>query len=277
MKLLSVLVVACVAIAGALAQTPIPTNPGDNGFAIGNIDAPVVIDGFFDLLCPDCAATWPTVKQVLQAYGTKQLRLNFHTFPLPYHTYAFYANQGLHIVQDYAPTKIWAYADMMFDQQSNFWNPINMDNTTTSIINAMSALVESNKILDAATFKAGLLNDTINEDTRISWKYGTSRGVTGTPTFFANGVMISADPSWSLSDWQSLINSILGINSAEEELKPARNGRHFRAAKSPFTFADTMAANQTCPPKQTPCNYAPKKFECCLAGENCIKNVGCRC
>lgn len=272
MKLLSVLVVACVAMAGALAQTPIPTSPGDNAFGIGAFDAPIVIDGFFDLLCPDCADTWPTVKQVLQAYGTKQLRLNFHTFPLPYHTYAFYANQGMHIVNDYAPGNTWKYVDMMFNQQSNFWNPINMDNTTNEIVTAMSSLVESSKILDAKTFSAGLQNDTLNYATRVSWKYGTSRGVTGTPTFLVNGVVTSADPSWTLADWQSLLNPILGINT-EEVAKPARNSRHFRAIKNPFA----MAANETCPPKQTLCNYAPKKFECCLAGENCIPNVGCRC
>jgi hypothetical protein len=33
----------------------------------------------------------------------------------------------------------------------------------------------------------------------------------------------------------------------------------------------------TCPVGKPMCTYAPGKFECCLAGEACIPNVGCRC
>lgn len=36
-----------------------------------------------------------------------------------------------------------------------------------------------------------LQNSTFNQLTRNSWKYGCERNVAGTPTFFANGVMIS--------------------------------------------------------------------------------------
>ena len=32
-----------------------------------------------------------------------------------------------------------------------------------------------------------------------------------------------------------------------------------------------------CPSGQTKCDYAPHKTQCCLAGERCIANVGCRC
>lgn len=41
-----------------------------------------------------------------------------------------------------------------------------------------------------------------------------------------------------------------------------------------------MTENQgveTCPNNEKQCDYAPGKFECCLPGEGCIPNVGCRC
>lgn len=38
---------------------------------------------------------------------------------------------------------------------------------------------------------AALQNSTYNQLTRNSWKYGCERSVAGTPTFFANGVMIN--------------------------------------------------------------------------------------
>ena len=78
-------------------------------------------------------------------------------------------------------------------------------------------------------------------------------GVAGTPTFFVNGVFINASPSWSLADWKSVIDPILAANK--------KISSHVMG----------------CPPSQKQCNYAPHKSECCLAGENCIPNVGCRC
>ena len=44
---------------------------------------------------------------------------------------------------------------------------------------------------------------------RASWKYGASRGVTGTPTFLLNGVVADATPSWTLDDWTKVIDPLL--------------------------------------------------------------------
>ena len=65
----------------------------------------VVIEAFFDLLCSDCKAAWPTVKKLMASYDGKNTSapaLIVHTFPLPYHHNAFYANQGAHVVDFYA-------------------------------------------------------------------------------------------------------------------------------------------------------------------------------
>lgn len=78
-------------------------------------------------------------------------------------------------------------------------------------------------------------------------------GVAGTPTFFINGVFVDASPSWSVNDWESVINPILVSNGID------------------------IAANKTCPAGQELCTFAPERTECCLQGEKCIPNVGCRC
>jgi hypothetical protein len=31
------------------------------------------------------------------------------------------------------------------------------------------------------------------------------RSVSGTPSFFVNGISVDADPSWTLADWQQVI------------------------------------------------------------------------
>ncbi|CAF3126390.1 unnamed protein product [Rotaria sp. Silwood2] len=98
-----------------------------------------------------------------------------------------------------------------------------------------------------------MASDDINDETRISWKYACSRGVVGTPTFFINGVVTSANSAWSLDDWKSVIDPILASNEK------------------------VSSQIKDCPPSQKECDYAPHKTQCCLAGERCIPNVGCRC
>jgi protein-disulfide isomerase len=52
---------------GASPDTSMVTS----GFGLGGpYTAPIVIDKFADLLCPDCAASWPVTKQVIAHYGS---------------------------------------------------------------------------------------------------------------------------------------------------------------------------------------------------------------
>jgi hypothetical protein len=78
-------------------------------------------------------------------------------------------------------------------------------------------------------------------------------GVAGTATFFINGVIISASSSWTLADWKSIIDPILASNQKNS------------------------SPNDVCPAGEKLCTYAPRKTQCCFAGERCIPNVGCRC
>jgi hypothetical protein len=68
-----------------------------------------------------------------------------------------------------------------------------------------------------------------------------------------NGVSTSADDSWSLADWKSVIDPILASNGID------------------------TSAIKDCPSGQITCAYAPHKTQCCTPGERCIQNVGCRC
>ena len=102
--------------------------------------------------------------------------------------------------------------------------------------------------------------------------------MTGTPTFLLNGVYISADASWALSDWQSVIDPIVNSTTTRRTHRPSKATEPIAAFSTLLTKAiHHYTANETCPNNQTVCDYAPKKFECCLKGENCIPNVGCRC
>jgi len=259
----SIVLVLCFFFSCVTCQTPIPTRP--DGYGYGSPSAPVVFEAFLDLLCPDSAASWPVLQQVMYNYESN-LYFLFHTFPLPYHTYSFIANQGMHVVAHASNNSIsllYQYATLMFNQQTQFYNAPTMNLSTTQVINMMGKVVDSAKIITSDTFITGINDATINYETRVSWKYACSRGqVTGTPTFLLNGIYVDADASWTLADWKVMIDPLLsGVMSD----------------RSTVTHKHVSMKQAACPSGETFCQYTPTKSECCLAGENCIPNVGCRC
>ena len=86
--MLQVLVVALVVISAVLyvtAQAPIPSRPLGFVYNNGSHSAPIHIDAFIDLECPDCKNAFPILEQVADFYGKSVIRLKFLVFPLPYH------------------------------------------------------------------------------------------------------------------------------------------------------------------------------------------------
>lgn len=250
----NVFVLLAVVLAGFVsAQVPIPSRP--DGYGVGGpADAHVVIEMFLDLLCPDCKASWPIVLQVIQAYGTR-IHFRIHTFPLPYHTNAFVVAQGLHVVANATNRDldaIFQFATKVFENQQNWYNGATSNLSAIQVLDSLATFAGQTGLVPKDKFLLGMASDDINFETRISWKYTCSRGAVGTPTFLINGVVVSADASWSLADWKSVIDPILASNEKNSEVKD-------------------------CPAGQKECTYLPGKTACCLAGESCIPNVGCRC
>jgi protein-disulfide isomerase len=209
----SAIVLAIVACVGLVAVSAQPVQKRIDGFANpanGPLTAPVIIDKFADLLCPDCAASWPTLKQVSAYYGN-QVHIRVHTFPLPYHTWSMLACMGPNIIQQKTNSSnaIFKYIELMYAQQATYWNDPTADIPANRVITMLGDMVQQAGILDSVSFQAGLRDYNLNVATRASWKYGCSRGVFGTPTYHVNGVVIPYDLSWTLADWQKLINPLL--------------------------------------------------------------------
>jgi len=254
-----VLVFCCLGLTHS--QVPIPTRP--EGYGVGPYDASVIVEMYLDLLCPGCQAAWPTMLQLIQFYGSR-IQFVIHTFPLPYHTNSFIVNQGLHVISNLTMRNIdtiYRYSTSIFRDQAMWYNSATMDMTINQVTDSLASYVEKNGFATKSAFLKGLMSDDINDETRISWKYACSRAVVGTPTFMINGVAIAADDSWSLDDWKSVINGLLPPTTST----------------APPTTRQQPGVNDDCPSGQFKCEYLPRKTQCCLTGERCIPNVGCRC
>ncbi|CAF1171747.1 unnamed protein product [Didymodactylos carnosus] len=191
-------------------QIPIPTRPEGYGI-IGSPDANIIVEMYLDLLCDDCQASWPTIMSLVYYYDTR-IQFLIHPFPFPYHTNSFLVNQGLHVVANVTEgtiNLIKKYAQLALQHQSTWYNEATMNMTITEVIQSVANFIANDVQVATVDRVMRLMQDKdINERTVISWKYACSRGVFSTPTFMVNGVYVSADSSWTLDNWRSVIDPL---------------------------------------------------------------------
>ncbi|XP_022079227.1 uncharacterized protein LOC110973070 [Acanthaster planci] len=262
MKYAVVVLLAAVVVLGrvgsSVGQNPIPHRP-PRGFVYpysNNCNAPVEFKAFIDLSCPDCKQAWPTFQKVAAFYSNASISvLSFEAilFPLPFHRAAFPAAQASYILRLLREAAAYPWFDYIFEHQSKYYNGATL-NLTQSEIDVMLAKDISSatgiSMSDILThFKD---SDPSREEEIVMWKYACSMTVSGTPTVFVNGVRVDFSLTWTLDDWRKVIDPLL-----EPE--------------------DVYYMRKTCPAGQKLCKYLPGKTECCLKGEFCIPNVGCRC
>lgn len=211
-KFASHLLLAAVLITAGNSQIPLPKRPLGFVYKGGEPTAPIHLEAFVDLTCPDCQQAWPTLKKVADMYGPETVQFTLQLFPLPYHTNAFLAAQSVYAVEAYNTSLVISWMDVIFENQNQLYDFQTMDKNRYDVINIIADL--GSKIdIDKTVIKDGLTNTEYNEHTRISWKYGCSRTVSGTPFFFLNGVFVSqASAAWTVEEWKQLIDPLLKLD-----------------------------------------------------------------
>ena len=164
------------------------------GPARGPPSAPVTLVEFSDFQCPFCGKAHDTVEQVMQTYAGK-VKLVFRHFPLDFHKNAEKAAEASMCANEQG--KFWEYHDVLFKNQQTLEVPQLKDHA-------------KDVGLDTASFSAcldsGKYKKAIDEDMAA----GQRVGVTGTPAFFVNGVMINgAQP---FDEFKKVIDQELGVN-----------------------------------------------------------------
>jgi protein-disulfide isomerase len=145
----------------------------------GNPKAPVMIVEFSDFQCPYCHQVEPVVKELLAKYGDK-VSLAYRDLPLKQiHPQAEVAAEASRCAGEQG--KYWDYHDQLFSVSK-----LDRD-----------ALLEyaRNLKLDDKQFDSCLTTGKYRADIEKDSREGTQAGITGTPTFFINGVVLSgAEP-----------------------------------------------------------------------------------
>jgi protein-disulfide isomerase len=166
----------------------------------GNPEAPVTIVEFSDFQCPHCRAAQPTIKDLLDKYKDK-VRLGYRDYPLrQIHPQAQQAAEASRCAAE--QDKFWEFHDLLYADQSKLDQTGLTDHARTAGLDAgrFSACLASGK------FKAA-----VEEDLQT----GVTAGVSGTPAFYINGVLLTG--AQAASAFERIIDT--EIAAVESKLK----------------------------------------------------------
>ena len=156
----------------------------------GHETAPVKVVEFSDFQCPACKRGWGEVKPVLAQFGDK-VRHGLVNFPLfNAHPWAFRAAVAGECVGSLWPDKIVALKEEFYRLQDTL--------TVESVDPAVFAFLAEHN-LSSEKFRACYLKDPAIDTVLRQLDLGYRLGVTGTPTYYANG---EAQP-WGEPEWFS--------------------------------------------------------------------------
>jgi protein-disulfide isomerase len=154
------------------AELTIPV--GDRDHVAGNPDSPVTLVEYGDFQCPQCGEACPIVRQVRKAFGAR-IRYVFRHFPLTnIHPDAQRAAEAAEWAATFG--KFWEMHDALYDDQAH--------------ISARAILEKARALgLDPHGLEQAWATHTFVPRVKEDFLGGIRSGVSGTPTFFINGVI----------------------------------------------------------------------------------------
>src|SRR5438477_12533324 len=167
------LLILAVCSATALAATRGEVRPAN---ALGPANAPVTIEFFSDLQCPQCARYEPIVKSLKTEFGDK-VRMVLRHFPLNTHEHAVLAGCAAEAAANQG--KFWQMAEALYKTQ---WMWASAPAPLTIFIDQAKNLG-----LDLDQFQKDLDGTECRERIDADGAYGLARGVKTAPSVLING------------------------------------------------------------------------------------------
>lgn len=162
-------------------------HPMAEGMAMGDPDAPVVIEEYSDFLCTFCQqfATQTEERLIEEYISTGKVYFVYKPYPLQQESFAPLEAGMCAAEQD----KFWDYHDVLFANQEGHSAQAYSPRRLEAFAEALD--------LDVDQFNDCVRSNRFSEDVRASQLEGVNRGVSSTPTFFLNGRMIEGAQPFS--------------------------------------------------------------------------------
>ena len=154
----------------------------DDDAVLGNKDAKVTIVEFSDYECPYCgrhfSETYPQIKK--DYIDTGKVKIVFRDFPLSFHPNAQPAAEASECADEQG--KFWEYHDALYQNQQILGS-------------ALYTQLAEQLGLDVQKFQQCIDSGRYRQEVQDDFAYGSQIGVSGTPTFFINGIgLVGAQP-----------------------------------------------------------------------------------
>jgi protein-disulfide isomerase len=170
---------------------------------LGSKDAPVVLVEFADYQCPYCQKVHPDLVKLQKEFGDK-LAIAFKDFPLPMHPFAEKAAEAARCAG--VQGKFWEFHDKLFIDKK--FEPADLKQQASSL---QLNTVQFDACLDSGSEAAAVQRDA-GEGKRL--------GLTGTPSFFANGHFFSGAVTYD-----ALRDMVAQQLKASQQLKAADSSK----------------------------------------------------
>jgi len=154
----------------------------DDDPVLGDKNAPVTIVSFEDYQCPFCKRAFDqTFPQLKKDYiDTGKVKYVYRDFPLGFHPQANPAAEASECADEQG--KFWEYHDEIFNNQATLGRDLYIK-------------LAGDLGLDVGKFTQCIDNGEMKQEVQADTSYGSQIGVSGTPTFFINGVkLVGAQP-----------------------------------------------------------------------------------
>lgn len=161
---------------GSGAAKPLSDVAGENRLVAGS--GTVTVVEFSDFQCPACASIQAPLKQVLSKFEGK-VSLVYRHFPLTsIHKNAVVAAAASEAAHNQG--KFWEYGDILFAKQAE-WGELS-DPTEKFVQYAIDLGLSTD------TFNQDIKSEAVKERVNTDMIYANRHALSGTPTFFVNGV-----------------------------------------------------------------------------------------
>lgn len=158
----------------------------DDDAILGDPDAPVTIIEFSDYQCPFCRNFWDeTLPLIIGEYvSVGKVKFVYRDFPLSSHPLALPFAEAAECSAD--QDKYWEMHDVIFEEQGKL-----VDGTLDSIdVTDFSDWAEDLE-MNVEEFETCMADHKYLEEIQKDFDDGAAAGVSGTPSFFINGEMIT--------------------------------------------------------------------------------------
>lgn len=202
--LLAIIIWPQIAPIGDIVVPQIKSYPLTDGSAMGDPQAPVVIEEFSDFLCSYCGYFhMNTLEHIVEQYvATGQVYFVFNPFPLNQQSQQL-AQAGMCAAEQ---GHFWQYADILYANQAT----LSSERYTGRLLEALAENVN----LDIDQFQTCIREERYLDQIQQAYLTGINNGITSTPSFLINGKLVKG--ARPLSDFQAEIEAALseGVSSS---------------------------------------------------------------